>query len=53
MTGFIILFYLLLFTVILVLANPRVYFLVTVAIVGLMGFAHFILGLPLSISGYH
>jgi hypothetical protein len=52
-TGFIILFYLLVLTSILILANPRVYFLITAAIVGLMGFAHFILGLPLSVSGYH
>lgn len=53
MTGFVILFYLLLLTILLILGNPRTYFLITVAIVGLMGFAHFILGLPLSISGYH
>lgn len=53
MTGLIILFYLLVFTTVLILLRPRVYFIITVAIVGLMGLAHFILGLPLSVSGYH
>ena len=54
MTGIILLFYLAVITAVFILLRPRVYFLIAAGILGLMGFASFILGLPLSVSsGYH
>lgn len=40
MTGFIILFYLLSFTAAFILMAPRVYFLITAGVLGLMGLCY-------------
>ena len=40
MSGLIILFYLLVFTTVLILMNPRVYFLITAGVLGLMGLCY-------------
>ncbi len=40
MAGFTILFYLLILTAILILANPRVYFLITAGVLGLMAIGY-------------